>query len=399
MPCAPSPSSPPAAGSKGIPRQEPRAAGGPSAAALGPGRRPRRPSSVDRVVVSHRRRRRSPAPPASVSADVVRPAARRSARTQASSESALLHALDVLRMTRATSPDVTVFLQATSPLTLGEPTWTPRWRASTTPPVDVAVAVAPFHGFLWRADRRRHAERGRPRPARTARAARSATPVLLETGAVYALRTAGSPCGAVTASSAASSATRCRRRAASRSTSPPTSPGPRGSLQGSGGPAPPRPFRARPGAVVFDFDGVFTDDRVLVDADGHETVACHRGDGLGLERLRATGVPLLVLTRERVPIAAARARKLGLEALGGVDDKVTVLDRWLGERGLDWARVVYVGNDVNDLGCVVRAGCGVAVADAEPALASAADLVLRRAGGAGAVRELCDLLLDRLVVP
>lgn len=147
---------------------------------------------------------------------------------------------------------------------------------------------------------------------------------------------------------------------------------------------------ARIRLVVFDFDGVMTDNRVWVDGDGHERVACHRGDGLGLSQLREAGVPMLVLSTEQHPVVSARCRKLGLECVQGASDKAARLRELLAARAIDPADVVYVGNDVNDLGCLALAGCGVAVADAHPTVLAAADLVLERRGGDGAVRELCE---------
>jgi YrbI family 3-deoxy-D-manno-octulosonate 8-phosphate phosphatase len=148
-------------------------------------------------------------------------------------------------------------------------------------------------------------------------------------------------------------------------------------------------------AIVFDFDGVFTDNKVFVFQDGREAVRCDRGDGWGLAQLRTTGIPLAVLSTEKNPVVQARCEKLGLECLQGIDDKVRALDEWLGERDLAWGRLVYVGNDTNDMGCIERAGCGVAVADAVDSIRSAADVVLETRGGLGAVRELTELVLSR----
>ncbi|TVR80896.1 MAG: hypothetical protein EA405_09535 [Rhodospirillales bacterium] len=152
----------------------------------------------------------------------------------------------------------------------------------------------------------------------------------------------------------------------------------------------------RPAALVMDFDGVFTDNKVLVDETGREAVRCDRSDGLGLERLRAAGLPLMVLSKERNPVVQARCGKLKLECLQGIDDKRPALERWCRERNLDIRSVIFIGNDINDVPCLEAAGCAVAVADAYDAAIHAADIVLDRPGGAGALRELADLILDRL---
>src|SRR5262249_10336849 len=150
------------------------------------------------------------------------------------------------------------------------------------------------------------------------------------------------------------------------------------------------PFPREIGLIVFDFDGVMTDNRVWVAADGTEWVACSRSDGLGLERLRRLGLALLVLSTEVNQVVAARCRKLGLPCEHGVADKAGRLRDLLADRGVDPSQVIYVGNDVNDLACMRLVGCGVAVADAHADVLAAADFVLSRPGGHGAVRELCD---------
>ena len=155
----------------------------------------------------------------------------------------------------------------------------------------------------------------------------------------------------------------------------------------------------RIGALILDFDGVLTDNRVMVTSDGREGVLCNRSDGLGLGELRDAGLPMLILSKERDPVVDVRARKLGIESITGADDKLAVLKKWLAERGIDPADVVYVGNDVNDLGCLRLAGCGLVVADAHPLARHAARGVLTHAGGQGAVREVSEMILLRLGHP
>lgn len=156
-----------------------------------------------------------------------------------------------------------------------------------------------------------------------------------------------------------------------------------------------RALPAEVALVVLDFDGVLTDNRVWTDAAGNEQVAANRSDGWGLARLREAGVEVVVLSSEPHPVVAARCRKLGLTVEHGLADKGATLRRLLAERGIDRGRVVYVGNDVNDLPCFAEVGCAVAVADAHPTVRAAADLLLTRPGGHGAVRELCDMILAR----
>lgn len=150
------------------------------------------------------------------------------------------------------------------------------------------------------------------------------------------------------------------------------------------------------GAVVFDFDGVFTDNRVLVSEDGREAVHCHRGDGLGLDYLRGTGLPLVVLSTECNPVVAARCRKLLLECWQGLPDKLAALKQFAEGCRIDLSSVVYVGNDLNDAECLTAVGCGVVVADAHPSVKQMAAIVLTHRGGEGAVRETCDLIREKL---
>ncbi len=142
--------------------------------------------------------------------------------------------------------------------------------------------------------------------------------------------------------------------------------------------------------VVFDFDGVFTDNRVLVFSDGTEAVFCSRADGLGLGRLKQAGLESLVLSSEKNPVVGARCRKLGIPYIQDADPKFATLKRELKKRSISLSEVCYVGNDINDRECLEAVGFPVCVADADSEVKKLAKLVLSRPGGHGAVRELCD---------
>jgi N-acylneuraminate cytidylyltransferase len=159
----------------------------------------------------------------------------------------------------------------------------------------------------------------------------------------------------------------------------------------------PRPLPDVIELLVLDFDGVLTDDRVWVNERGEEAVAAHRGDGYGLAQLREAGLEIIVISREQNEVVAARCKKLGIPALQGIRDKASALRDVLKRGNIESRRAVYVGNDVNDLPCFPLVGCAVAVSDAHPQVLAAADLRLSRPGGHGAVRELCDHLLDRVL--
>jgi YrbI family 3-deoxy-D-manno-octulosonate 8-phosphate phosphatase len=144
--------------------------------------------------------------------------------------------------------------------------------------------------------------------------------------------------------------------------------------------------------AVFDFDGVFSDNRVWTNDRGEESVACFRGDTMGLRRLDEVGVEYLILTSETNDAVAARARKMRADIIKGVEDKLPVLHNEVERRGLSLAETSYVGNDVNDAECLAAVGLPVVPADAWAEVVPLARLVLTRNGGHGCVRELCDAI-------
>ena len=160
-----------------------------------------------------------------------------------------------------------------------------------------------------------------------------------------------------------------------------------------------RPMPATIKLIVSDFDGVITDNRVWTDENGKETVTATRSDSMRVRDLRERGVEVMILSSEPNPVVKARAEKMGVESVQGIDirGKGEALKKLLAEKKVDAAHVVYIGNDLNDLPCFEIAGWAVAVADAYPEVLRAADHVLMRPGGHGAVRELCELVLENIV--
>ena len=146
--------------------------------------------------------------------------------------------------------------------------------------------------------------------------------------------------------------------------------------------------------VVFDFDGVFTDNKVHVLEDGREAVVCDRSDGHGIKMLREAGIPAFVLSTEVNSVVTARCEKLKLPVQQGLGDTKGEAFRLLLEReGVAPEHALFVGNDVNDLDCLRLAGLAAAPADAHPDALAAADWTLAQTGGHGAVRAVCDRLL------
>jgi N-acylneuraminate cytidylyltransferase len=377
-------------GSKGIPRKNLRLLAGKSLVARAV-ETARAASRIRRVVVS------------TDDPDIARAAREAGAETlarppeistdSASSESALLHCLEELRVSQNYRPDLVLLVQCTSPLT------TPADLDGAVDTLlrlgaDSCFTAVPFHHFLWKAGADGLAS-GVNHEGRRRRRRQDLDPQLLENGAAYVMRVPAFLeardrfCGRIVAhllpdgrsleideprDLLAAEALLRERDARLRSSLLPS------------------PLDA----VVFDFDGVMTDNSVTLSERGEESVRCDRGDGLGIGLLRERGIPMLVLSKERNPVVSLRAAKLGLEVLQGVDSKAEALRRWLAERSLRPERTVYVGNDVNDLDPMRLVGCAACPSDAHPAVRSAAHLVLDRPGGRGAVRELCDAVLDRL---
>ena len=152
------------------------------------------------------------------------------------------------------------------------------------------------------------------------------------------------------------------------------------------------PLLARVRLAVFDFDGVFTDNRVWVNERGEESVRCSRSDGLGLRRLDEVDVAYLIVSTEANAVVRARAEKLLTECVHGVDDKLAVLEERAERAGASLEEVAYVGNDVNDASCLEVVGLPVVPADAWPEVVPLARWVLDTPGGRGCVREFCDAI-------
>jgi len=146
-------------------------------------------------------------------------------------------------------------------------------------------------------------------------------------------------------------------------------------------------------AVIFDFDGVITNNLVHLDENGTETVVCSRSDGMGIQMLRAAGIELLILSKERNQVVTSRGKKLEVEVIQGCDNKRERLAEWLTEHHLQPNDVIYMGNDVNDYECMQYVGLSAAPADAHPTVDTATMWKMSSNGGYGAVRELADALL------
>lgn len=306
-----------------------------------------------------------------------------------SSEEALLHALRTLKGEQQYEPELLIFLQCTSPLMTssdidGVVHKMIKERA------DSALTVAPFHSFIWKSQPEGTAV-GINHNAHIRKLRQHMDPQFIETGAVYVMRVKGfleakhrffnkislyvipkERCLEIDDYSDFHMAEMLLKKRLDYEMM--------------------AVLPKKIGAVVFDFDGVFTDNRVLVMQNGSEAVVCHRSDGMGLAYLRQKGIPIMVLTSEINPVVRVRCEKIGVPCLVSVNDKISTMRKWLKQQGSSLKDTIYVGNDVNDLDCLKHAGCGIAVANAHPLAKKAADIILSRAGGDGAIRELVEII-------
>jgi len=302
----------------------------------------------------------------------------------ASSEDALLHALDSRESAGEELPEILAFIQCTSPFVRGEDI-DGAVRALMEAKADCAITLSAFHGFLWRKAKDGFLQ-GVNHDGAVRQRRQDREPEFLENGAVYALRVPAF------------------RRAKQRFCGPvafyemPTERSmeidDHHELEVARRLAPlfqnETDLPEQISAIVFDFDGVMTDNKVIVGTDGREEVVCDRSDGMGIEMLKRLGLPILVLSKERNQVVTARAGKLGVECLQGIDDKLSALESWARHNGVDLTRTIYVGNDINDITCLERVGYPVVVADAHPAVVPYGRILLSHRGGYGAVREICD---------
>jgi 3-deoxy-D-manno-octulosonate 8-phosphate phosphatase (KDO 8-P phosphatase) len=147
--------------------------------------------------------------------------------------------------------------------------------------------------------------------------------------------------------------------------------------------------------VAMDVDGVLTDGGIWYSDQGDELKRFDVRDGQGLVLLRDAGVVTAIVTRRHSKIVERRARELGIaEVHQDAADKAAVVQDLLKRHGIRAADACYVGDDLGDLPAMALVGVPVAVADAVPAVRTAAAYVTRAHGGRGAIRELCDLILS-----
>lgn len=147
--------------------------------------------------------------------------------------------------------------------------------------------------------------------------------------------------------------------------------------------------------LAMDVDGILSDGQIIYDANGVETKAFNVQDGLGLQALRATGITLAIITGRNSPMVKRRAEELGVAyVIQGRDDKFTALSALAEQLGLELAQCAYMGDDLPDLKAIIHAGLGVSVPNGCKQARAAADFITEKTGGRGAVREVCELIMQ-----
>ncbi len=141
---------------------------------------------------------------------------------------------------------------------------------------------------------------------------------------------------------------------------------------------------------VFDFDGVLTDNHVLISENGEEYVRCSRSDGLGFRALQKLGKLTYIMSTETNPVVELRARKLGVPCLQAVQNKGIAIQELCVSTGVEIQKIMFVGNDLNDYAAMAMCGFSACPADSHPRIKSLANVCLQRDGGDGVVFELVE---------
>ena len=147
--------------------------------------------------------------------------------------------------------------------------------------------------------------------------------------------------------------------------------------------------------IVYDFDGVMTDNKVYVDQIGNETVQVNRADGMGISEIKKLDVKQIIISTEKNPVVSVRASKIGIPCLQGVDNKKDVLLDYCRKNNFDLKQVAYIGNDINDKDAMELTDIKYCPSDAHESIKAISDYVLKTKGGQGVIRELLDLIINQ----
>jgi len=145
--------------------------------------------------------------------------------------------------------------------------------------------------------------------------------------------------------------------------------------------------------IAYDFDGVMTDNHVIVFQDGTEAIIANRADGLGIDWLRKLEIPQIIISTETNPVVRARGKKLRLEVIDSCSDKREALISYCRKNDIDLEQVVFIGNDLNDFEVMSIVGYPVAPADAHPKIRNLAAYVTSAKGGEGVIKEFAEWIM------
>ena len=145
--------------------------------------------------------------------------------------------------------------------------------------------------------------------------------------------------------------------------------------------------------IVYDFDGVMTNNKVYIDQNGNEMVLVSRADGLGISEIKKIGIKQIIISTEKNAVVTARARKLDIPCVQGIDNKKDYLIDYCKKNDIQILQVAYVGNDINDMGVMKIVGIKICPADAHLSIINISDYVLQTKGGDGAIREIYDMII------
>ena len=147
------------------------------------------------------------------------------------------------------------------------------------------------------------------------------------------------------------------------------------------------------GLLAYDFDGVMTDNSVLVHQDGTESVFCNRGDGLAIAILKRNGIPQIIISTETNKVVKSRAEKLGIPVVHGTINKTAALFDFCKTADIKPGETLFIGNDINDIDVMGNVGIPCCPHDACREIQDISKLIIPASGGRGVIRALLNIIL------
>jgi len=148
--------------------------------------------------------------------------------------------------------------------------------------------------------------------------------------------------------------------------------------------------------IVYDFDGVMTNNKAFVDENGKEFVEINRSDGLGVSEFKKLDLEQMIMSSEKNKVVEARAKKLDIKVMHGIEDKKNTLISFCEENNIQLKQVLFVGNDINDEEAMKISGYAYCPLDSHARIKKISDHILTKKGGSGVIRELYDIIKDKL---